>query len=110
MTKRAGGQVKTDAITCAWVMGGHIWRLRARWDWANGRADLVGERCRRCDIERPVGGWLSLIRRALAVTDESGDCASPRCGYPEPHRHGFACERGCECGESMQRRDVASIA
>lgn len=27
------------------------------------------------------------------------DCNGQGCEYPEPHRHGFACDRSCEeCG------------
>lgn len=29
------------------------------------------------------------------------DCNAPECGYPEPHRHGFACDRSCSCGLAM---------
>lgn len=30
-------------------------------------------------------------------------CVTAACDYPEPHAHGFACNFGCPCGESMQR-------
>lgn len=26
-----------------------------------------------------------------------GLCTDPKCRYQEPHRHGFACDKKCEC-------------
>lgn len=26
-----------------------------------------------------------------------GRCAGQDCGYQEPHRHGFSCDKSCEC-------------
>ena len=38
-----------------------------------------------------------LLHRVMPVVSEG--CLGATCGYPEPHRHGFACDKSCEvCG------------
>ncbi len=31
------------------------------------------------------------------VANPCGDCNGAACEYPEPHRHGFACDVTCPC-------------
>lgn len=57
----------TSIIICAWLLGGHDWRLLGRWDWKTRRRTIDRERCTRCGVIRPRGGFFGARRRDLAL-------------------------------------------
>lgn len=56
-----------DAIVCAWLLGGHTWRGFARYDWTTGKRTILHERCSRCHLTRPLGGYFGAIRGDLGL-------------------------------------------
>ena len=45
----------------------------------------------------PVAGRFTIDVAGHVPDAPDDDCHDDGCGYPEPHRHGFACEDLCSC-------------
>ncbi|GGR51765.1 hypothetical protein [Streptomyces roseolus] len=72
-----------------------------------GTVEWFAEERRRRDAARDeaaahVAAVSAGLNQRLAADDGGTGCDDPACGYGEPHKHGFACDRTCRACEATR--------